>query len=304
MGPWPGRAAVAITLVGVALGLVPYRRRCTRPTQRGTDRKGTDHDAGPRMSIDGLGRVVMVIPTYNEVEQPRVDRGADCAPPSPRSTSWSSTTARPTAPARSPTGWPRPTGRSRCCTATEKDGLGAAYLHGFAGGARRGLRRDRRDGRRRLAPARAAAPPAGRRCGSADLVIGSRYVPGGSVVNWPLSRQVLSRGGNLYVRLLLGIRVQDATAGFRLFRRETLEKIDLATVQSTGYVFQTDLVYRAVRAGLRVVGGADRVRRAGPRRLQDERRGRRRVAATDHPLGPARAPRPARVHARQGRRTR
>ena len=84
-------------------------------------------------------------------------------------------------------------------------------------------------------------------------MIGSRYVPGGSVVNWPLSRQALSRGGNLYVRLLLGIRVKDATAGFRLFRREALEKIDLDTVQSTGYVFQTDLAYRAVRAGLRVV---------------------------------------------------
>jgi dolichol-phosphate mannosyltransferase len=85
---------------------------------------------------------------------------------------------------------------------------------------------------------------------TADLVIGSRWVPGGSVVNWPLSRQLLSRGGNVYVRLLLGIKVRDATAGFRLFRRSTLEKIDLASVESTGYVFQTDLVTRALRAGL------------------------------------------------------
>ena len=61
----------------------------------------------------------------------------------------------------------------------------------------------------------------------ADLVIGSRWVPGGSVVNWPLRRELLSRGGNLYVRLLLGVKVRDATAGFRLFRRTTLEKIDL-----------------------------------------------------------------------------
>jgi dolichol-phosphate mannosyltransferase len=87
----------------------------------------------------------------------------------------------------------------------------------------------------------------------ADVVIGSRWVPGGSVVDWPLSRRLLSRGGNLYVRLLLGMHVRDATAGYRLYRREALEAIDLAGVRSTGYVFQTDLAWRAVRAGLRVV---------------------------------------------------
>jgi dolichol-phosphate mannosyltransferase len=84
-------------------------------------------------------------------------------------------------------------------------------------------------------------------------VIGSRWVPGGSVVNWPFSREALSRGGNLYVRMLLGIKVRDATAGYRLFRRSTLEKVDLATVQSTGYVFQTELVTRTLQAGLTVV---------------------------------------------------
>ena len=67
-------------------------------------------------------------------------------------------------------------------------------------------------------------------------MIGSRWVPGGSIVNWPRRREALSRGGNLYVRLLLGIDVRDATAGYRVFRRQTLEKIDLATVESTGYV--------------------------------------------------------------------
>lgn len=84
----------------------------------------------------------------------------------------------------------------------------------------------------------------------ADLVIGSRWVPGGSVVNWPTGRELLSRGGNLYVRLLLGISVRDATAGFRLFRRSALEAIDLDEVRSTGYVFQTDLVRRALHRGL------------------------------------------------------
>jgi len=86
----------------------------------------------------------------------------------------------------------------------------------------------------------------------ADLVIGSRWVPGGSVVNWPLRREMLSRGGNLYVRLLLGVGVRDATAGFRLFRRGALQAIDLESVESTGYVFQTDMVVRCLRAGLRV----------------------------------------------------
>ena len=83
-------------------------------------------------------------------------------------------------------------------------------------------------------------------------MIGSRWVPGGSIVNWPRRREALSRGGNFYVRVLLGIDVRDATAGYRVFRRQTLEKIDLATVQSTGYVFQTDLVTRTLRAGLTV----------------------------------------------------
>jgi dolichol-phosphate mannosyltransferase len=87
----------------------------------------------------------------------------------------------------------------------------------------------------------------------ADLVIGSRWVPGGSVTNWAFTRELLSRGGNLYTRLLLGIHVRDATAGYRLFRRTTLESIDLGSVESAGYIFQTDLAFRTLRAGLRVV---------------------------------------------------
>jgi len=86
----------------------------------------------------------------------------------------------------------------------------------------------------------------------ADLVIGSRWIPGGSVVNWPWHRRALSRAGNLYTRILLGIGVRDATAGFRIFRRETLEAVQLDEVQSLGYVFQVELVFRTLRAGLRV----------------------------------------------------
>ena len=84
-------------------------------------------------------------------------------------------------------------------------------------------------------------------------MIGSRWVSGGSVVNWPLSRKVLSVGGNLYARVLLGIPLRDVTAGYRLFRRTTLEAIDLGSVESAGYIFQTDLAFRTLRAGLRVV---------------------------------------------------
>jgi dolichol-phosphate mannosyltransferase len=87
----------------------------------------------------------------------------------------------------------------------------------------------------------------------ADLVQGSRWVPGGSVVNWPRRRELLSRGGNRYVRTVLGVDVRDSTGGFRAFRRSTLEKLDLAGVASAGYCFQVDLVWRTVQQGFRVV---------------------------------------------------
>lgn len=134
---------------------------------------------------------------------------------------------------------------------TARGGLGAAYLHGFAWALAQGYEV--------IGEMDADGSHQPEQLGllldallDADLVIGSRWVPGGSVVNWPLHRAALSRGGNLYVRLLLGIDVRDATAGFRLFRRATLEKIDLQQVRSTGYVFQTDLVSRTLHAGLTV----------------------------------------------------
>ena len=87
----------------------------------------------------------------------------------------------------------------------------------------------------------------------ADLVLGSRYVPGGQVVNWPRRRELLSRLGNGYTRLLLGIPLRDATGGYRAFRADTLRRIDLEQVASQGYCFQVDTAWRAVRAGLHVV---------------------------------------------------
>ena len=135
---------------------------------------------------------------------------------------------------------------------TAKSGLGSAYRAGFRLGLERGydafveMDSDLSHDPDAL-PSLLAASERG-----ADLVIGSRYVPGGRTPHWPWYRLAISRGGNLYVRTLLGVPVRDATAGYRLFRRTALEAIDLATVQSTGYVFQTDMVVRCLRHGLRV----------------------------------------------------
>jgi dolichol-phosphate mannosyltransferase len=87
----------------------------------------------------------------------------------------------------------------------------------------------------------------------ADLAIGSRWMPGGRVVNWPRSREALSRGANVYTRLMLGLDVHDATAGFRAYRASALRAISLDQVESTGYCFQIDLTMRVAQAGLKIV---------------------------------------------------
>ena len=134
-----------------------------------------------------------------------------------------------------------------------KAGLGSAYIAGF----RWALERDYgvlveidADGSHQPQelPALLAALEAG-----ADLVIGSRYVPGGTVLNWPKSREVLSRGGNTYARVMLGIKVRDATGGYRAFRATALRQVGLDEVESQGYCFQIDLALRVIRAGLTVV---------------------------------------------------
>jgi dolichol-phosphate mannosyltransferase len=86
----------------------------------------------------------------------------------------------------------------------------------------------------------------------ADLVLGSRYVPGGGTANWGLLRRFVSRGGCLYAQVLLGVRVRDLTGGFKCFRREALEAIDLDALSAHGYAFQIETTYRVLRAGLRV----------------------------------------------------
>lgn len=132
-----------------------------------------------------------------------------------------------------------------------KEGLGAAYLAGFGWGLDRGydaLVEMDADGSHRPEdlPRMLAA------LADADLVLGSRWVAGGSVVNWPLSRKVLSRGGNLYTRMALGIPVRDATGGYRAFRADALRALALASVASEGYCFQVDLAWRALQRGLTV----------------------------------------------------
>src|SRR5690606_34426463 len=84
-------------------------------------------------------------------------------------------------------------------------------------------------------------------------VLGSRWVPGGEVVNWPRHREVLSRGGNVYVRLMLGLPVRDATGGFRVFRASTLSRLPLGEIESQGYCFQVDMTWRVHRLGGRIV---------------------------------------------------
>jgi dolichol-phosphate mannosyltransferase len=133
-----------------------------------------------------------------------------------------------------------------------KAGLGRAYLAGFDWALREGydvLVQMDADGSHlpEQLPALLAVVDL------ADLVLGSRWVPEGTVENWPRSREMLSRAGNRYVRLALGIGLRDATGGYRAWRADALRALDLGGVASQGYCFQVDLARRAVHAGLRVV---------------------------------------------------
>ena len=132
-----------------------------------------------------------------------------------------------------------------------KEGLGKAYLAGFDWALHHGyelvLEMDAdfsHDPKRLPAMLEAAR--------EADLVLGSRNVPGGGTVNWSAVRKFISRGGSWYARTILGIPVRDLTGGFKCFHRKVLEAIDLSTVECSGYAFQIELTYRAIRKGFRV----------------------------------------------------
>jgi dolichol-phosphate mannosyltransferase len=134
-----------------------------------------------------------------------------------------------------------------------KEGLGPAYRAGFRRALSEGadlvlemdcdFSHDPNDVHRLLAAVQHGA----------DLALGSRYVPGGGVRNWGLVRRLISEGGSLYARVLLGVKVQDLTGGFKCYRREVLEAIDLDAVESKGYAFQIETTYRVLRAGFEVV---------------------------------------------------
>ncbi|MCD2261907.1 polyprenol monophosphomannose synthase [Dietzia aurantiaca] len=146
-----------------------------------------------------------------------------------------------------------PRGRITVLHRKGKEGLGAAYIAGF----RWGLARDYTvlvemdaDGSHppeRL-PAMLEAVDAG-----ADLAIGSRYVPGGSIVNWPWQRHVISRGGNVYSRIMLGVGIKDITAGYRAYRAGALAELDMDSIESKGYCFQIDMTWRLLGNGRKVV---------------------------------------------------
>jgi dolichol-phosphate mannosyltransferase len=142
-------------------------------------------------------------------------------------------------------------GRIHVMHRQSKAGLGAAYRAGFGWALERGfgvLVEMDADGSHDPAD----LPRLLSALEGADLVLGSRYVPGGTVRNWPKSREVLSKGGNIYTRLMLGIKLRDATGGYRAFRADTLRAIGLEQVESQGYCFQIDLALRVVQAGLTV----------------------------------------------------
>jgi dolichol-phosphate mannosyltransferase len=133
-----------------------------------------------------------------------------------------------------------------------KEGLGPAYVAGFrralAAGAELILEMDCDFSHDPADVPRLIAAAA-----DADVVLGSRYVAGGGVANWTPLRRLVSRGASVYSRLLLGVPVRDLTGGFKCYRREVLERIDLDAVRSKGYAFQIETTYRALRAGFRVV---------------------------------------------------
>jgi dolichol-phosphate mannosyltransferase len=206
---------------------------------------------GEQRSFGPLGKVLVIIPTYNEAEniKPIVKRVRTAVPDahvliaddnSPDGTGKLADELAAT------------DGQVHVLHRPGKEGLGAAYLAGFHQGIDEGygvLVEMDADGSHQPEE----LPRLLTALKGADLVLGSRWIPGGRVVNWPRSREILSRGGSTYSRLLLDVPIRDVTGGYRAFRKETLEGLGMADVASAGYCFQVDLAWRAVKAGFHVV---------------------------------------------------
>jgi dolichol-phosphate mannosyltransferase len=200
---------------------------------------------------DPLGRILVIIPTYNEVDniRPVVTRVRTAVPEAHVLI----------ADDNSPDGTGKVADemaaedeRVRVLHREGKEGLGAAYLAGFRWGIDNGydvLVEMDADGSHQPEE----LPRLLTALKGADLVLGSRWVPGGRVVNWPRSREFISRGGSMYSRTLLGMPLKDITGGYRAFRKETLLGLGMDDVASQGYCFQVDLAHRAVQAGYQVV---------------------------------------------------
>jgi dolichol-phosphate mannosyltransferase len=202
------------------------------------------------MSVADLGRVLVVIPTYNEAEtlEPVVARLRASVPEadvlvvddgSPDGTGDIADRLLAADPA------------VHVLHRAQKAGLGAAYIAGFRWALAEGY-----DAVVEMDSDGSHAPEELPRLltalREADLVIGSRWVPGGQIRNWPLYRQVISIGGSTYARVLLRFPVRDSTSGYRAFRRQVLEELKLDEVASQGYCFQIDLAWKTWRSGFRV----------------------------------------------------
>jgi dolichol-phosphate mannosyltransferase len=207
--------------------------------------------AGQVDGIATLGRVLVIVPTYNERDNIEliIERVTRAVPSinvlvvddgSPDGTGKIADTLA------------HEDERVEVLHRSEKAGLGPAYIAGFDWGLDAGydvLVEMDADGSHPPEQLPALLATLNR----ADVVLGSRWVPGGRVVNWPRTREILSRGANLYTRLALGIKLGDATGGYRAYRRAVLESIDYQAVASEGYCFQVDLVWRAIEDGFRVL---------------------------------------------------
>jgi dolichol-phosphate mannosyltransferase len=199
----------------------------------------------------GIGRVAVIIPTYNERENVRLITGrvraavpeVDILVADDNSPDGTGGIADELAVADA---------QIHVLHRAGKEGLGAAYIAGFAWARERGYDAVvQMDADGSHAPEELARLLNALR--DADAVIGSRYVRGGTVVNWPMHRQVLSRGGNIYVRTVLGMGVKDATGGYRAYRMSVLDKAELDSLKSQGYSYQVELTWRIHRNGFTIV---------------------------------------------------
>ena len=200
----------------------------------------------------GAGPAWLVLPTYNEAEnlEPLVAAALANLPASARILVVDDNSPDGTGQLADRLAAAEP--RIEVLHRTQKEGLGPAYIAGFrhalAAGAGRILEMDSDFSHDPADLPRLLAATEG-----ADVAIGSRYVSGGGVENWSKLRQAISRGGSTYARAVLGLPIRDLTGGFKCFRREVLETIDLDAIASKGYAFQVEMTYRAIQLGFSVV---------------------------------------------------